>query len=95
MRGVKLINYCFIDPHPNLLPEGEGIVFDFYDILLMERKGGFALILYIVDHSAPSPDGEGWGEEKSNRNLPVFNSPHPTLSRRSGVSWVSTDSVNR
>jgi hypothetical protein len=45
VRGVKISKLLFIYPHPNLLPEGEGIVFDFYDILIQRVGVAFDKLL--------------------------------------------------
>jgi hypothetical protein len=44
---------------------------------------------------APSPDGEGRGEENLNSKKLYFDSPHPTLSSRRGMLCFVLNSYNK
>jgi len=55
VRGINNLRVGFIYPHPNLLPEGEGLVFDFYGSLFIVgiNLAVVFVVLLSINHRLP------------------------------------------
>lgn len=60
-------------------------------ITFLEMASYLVTIQRIAENSPPSPDGEGRGEEKFNKQV-LFDSPHPALSRWRGMLCFALNS---